>query len=586
LRGYQSFSLDSPNFPELRSDRSAYVDKTGAIADLLMSEDGMRRRRRIFFARPRKFGKSLTLSVAAEMLAAGELPPGVKPWPSFQRVDVDACFGGLAVHERLRASDASLGGLLQRAHFVVKLGLGEAQTGAKLEGDIFDGIARIAGTAFGDALKAEVRLASSPGKALGVLVSAVPLGVPVAVLVDEYDASIIRDVSKSRWAAAEAGVDALRSLMIATKSPDIGPRISRCLVTGVARFAQASLFSGANNFADLTGSPLLSRVLGFSESEIRASFPEELKRLAAGLGVSTDAAMAELARLYNGYCFDGISSSFNPFPVLVALRDGTVSMREMEASSGTDWLGLRPAALLQRLAEDLQLRPGLKSSSESFDIANLEAQTVAVVPLLLQTGLLSAVPGQPQLCRPPNAYARQSLERMMATATAATTASIPHFTAALELRDRAAFTALLHLVFADLPVKMLPHTEASYHSNLFCSLRWSAPSRVAVRTEVAQRSGSSDIVIEFSGPKGTIDTVWILEIGIDTPVDLKMLQSLRYAENLGEEVTVLCCAMSIDKPVSASVSARQGNGKAGAAVSVIWEQRTKAGPPPVWKALP
>jgi hypothetical protein len=124
--------------------------------------------------------------------------------------------------------------------------------------------------------------------------------------------------------------DALHSLMMATKSPTTGPHIERCLVTGVARFAHTSLFSGANNFADLTGSPLLSRVLGFSEAEIRASFPGELKRLVAGLGVgSTDAAVAKLAHWYNGYCFDGVSSSFNPFPVLQALKAGTITERRL-----------------------------------------------------------------------------------------------------------------------------------------------------------------------------------------------------------------------------------------------------------------
>ena len=36
-----------------------------------MSDKGMRCWRCAFFARPRKFGKSLTLDVAAQMLAAG-----------------------------------------------------------------------------------------------------------------------------------------------------------------------------------------------------------------------------------------------------------------------------------------------------------------------------------------------------------------------------------------------------------------------------------------------------------------------------------------------------------------------------------
>jgi len=75
-------------------------------------------------------------------------------------------------------------------------------------------------------------------------------------------------------------VKALQSLMMATKSPDFGSRITRCLVTGVARFAHTSLFSGANNFRDMTADPLLSRVLGFTRAEIRATFPDHLRRLA------------------------------------------------------------------------------------------------------------------------------------------------------------------------------------------------------------------------------------------------------------------------------------------------------------------
>ena len=122
-------ALDSPSFPTLRARRNAYVDKTSAIADLLVSDEGMFNQTRAFFTRPRKFGKSLTLDVAAEMLAAGALPAGVAPWPGYEPVDVDAVFGGLAVHVRWRARDQALHGLLERAHFVVKLGLGGAQTG-------------------------------------------------------------------------------------------------------------------------------------------------------------------------------------------------------------------------------------------------------------------------------------------------------------------------------------------------------------------------------------------------------------------------------------------------------------------------
>ena len=571
---YQTFALDSRDFPALRTRRNAYIDKTGAIADLLASDEGMLNRSRVFFARPRKFGKSLTLSVAGEMLAAGELPPGVKPWPGYVPVDVEAVFGGLAVHERLRRRDPSLSGLLERAHFVVKLGLGGAQTGAELKGAIFDGLARIAGAAFGDALKAEVRLASTPEGALGALLSAVPRGVPVALLVDEYDAAIIQDVTEGNWAAAKDGIKALRSVAMATKSPDIGSRIERCVVTGVARFAHTSLFSGANNFADITDSPILSRALGFSEAEIRATFPAELGRLAATLGTDVDGAVSELARWYNGYCFDGASSCFSPFPVLTALHAGSISERELPAASGTNWLSLTPGAVVEGLAAELA--SGVASEASCVDIADLEAQRVRVVPLLLQTGLLSAVAGRPELCCPPNEFARRSLQRMVSSALAAAPTALASFAEALRTRDRAAFSSEVVLLFERLPRSLfkrdsggvLDLREAVYHASLFSVLKSVAPQGVDVQIEASSMRGRADIVVKFAGPPRA--SAWVVEVGLGSDAATKLPQAQGYAKALGEP-DVFCCAITVKsggndaKPASVSAG--------GALVAIEWSRR-------------
>ena len=119
-------------------------------------------------------------------------------------------------------------------------------------------------------------------------------------------------------------------------------------------------------------------MLGFSEAEIRASFPLELARLARSLETDVDGAVAELARWYNGYSFDGATSCFNPYPVLVALRAGTITERELEAASGTNWLSLTPADVVDGLATELQA--SANSEPASVDIADLEARCVRAVP--------------------------------------------------------------------------------------------------------------------------------------------------------------------------------------------------------------
>ena len=577
-RAAGSIAVRSPSFTDMRAGGMSLVDKTSAIADLL--QYGSPDAHRVFFARPRKFGKSLTLSIAAEMLAAGPLPRGVAPWPGYAPVDAQALFGGLQVHERLLRGDPSLGTLLRRPHFVVKLSLGDAQTGAELHGAIKDGIAEVASFAFGEALGEKVEKRTTPSGALSVLVGAVPASVPVALLVDEYDAAIIQDVSKGRWAAADMGVEALRSLAMSTKSPHFGSRIERCLITGVARFSRTSLFLGANNFADLTGDPLMSRVLGFSEAEIRATFPEELARLAGGLGTDVAGAVAQLAHWYNGYCFDGSTTCFNPFPVLSALHAGAITELEMEAASGTNWLGLAPSDLVHSLATELG--QGVKSGSPaSFDIANLEKRRVRAVPLLLQTGLLTVEPGQAHTCRPPNEYARASLKAMLTSALA------DEDERPLDLEYSALWTALKqrsHTAFSDAAAQILHSVpgsmfkgskaaggresvrESAYHAALGMAIMVCAPLGVRADLEAASISGRADIVVRFGG-----GVAWVLEIGVGGAGDAekKLLQAQAYGSDRSEE-EVLCGSVVVVSQASASAAE-----DATRRVAFAWSRRVK-----------
>jgi hypothetical protein len=571
-----ALSLKSASFTVLRARGVTYVDKTSAVADLLVSEEAMS----AFFSRPRKFGKSLTLDVAAEMLAAGALPTGVAPWPGYAPVDVDAVFGGLAVHKRLRSGDQSLRGLLKRSHFVVKLGLGDAQTGTELKGAIFDGLADIAHHAFGPALKSEVRAASTAAGAVRALLSAVPRGVPVALLVDEYDGAIIQDVSKGRWAAADDGLAALRSLLMSTKAPDVGSRIERCLVTGVARFAHTSLFSGANNFTDLTDDPLLSRVLGFSEAEIRDNFSAELERLGVALKTDRDGAVAELARWYNGYSFDGSSSCFNPYPVLAALRAGSITERELDGASGIDWLSLTPGDVIFGLAKEL--KGNMLTTAARVDIADLKARRVRVVPLLLQTGLLSLVAGQPTQCRAPNEYARRSLQLMVSSALEMKPEELAPLAASLRTRDRAAFATFAEFLFSRIPRTLFKGDrggavelrEAVFQAALCAAILAMKVPFVTADIEASSLAGRTDILVRFSGAAPA--EAWLIDIALGTNAMAKLGQVQTFAQALSEP-TVYCCTIHVqagEGTESASVSADA------ALVTAAWSVRKDG----VWAA--
>jgi hypothetical protein len=260
--------------------------------------------------------------------------------------------------------------------------------------------------------------------------------------------------------------------------------------------------------------------------------------------------------------------------VLTALHAGSISERELPAASGTNWLSLTPGAVVEGLAAELA--SGVASEASCVDIADLEAQRVRVVPLLLQTGLLSAVAGRPELCCPPNEFARRSLQRMVSSALAAAPAALASFAEALRTRDRAAFSSEVVLLFERLPRTLfkrdsggvLDLREAVYHASLFSVLKSVAPQGVDVQIEASSMRGRADIVVKFAGPPRA--SAWVVEVGLGSDAATKLPQAQGYAKALGEP-DVFCCAITVKsggndaKPASVSAG--------GALVAIEWSRR-------------
>jgi hypothetical protein len=314
--------------------------------------------------------------------------------------------------------------------------------------------------------------------------------------------------------------------------------------------------------------------------------------------------MQQLEHWYGGYCFDGASTCLYPFPVLSALDAGSITQREMEAASHSNWLGLSTGDLVLRLVEELQYS-GAAKDAERSDIADLEEQRVRAVPLLLQTGLLSVVPlplplqpqpqpqpqlqPQPQQCRPPNEYARSSLQKMLLSAmrdagSQGLSLAMSGLHTALEQRSPGALgksiTELLLLLpsamFRDSKSKRGEVREACYHASLACALLVSAQVGVRVDLESGSAGGRADIIVRFGG------TAWVLEVGMGGSSDAKLAQAQVYGE-AQPELSVLCCAVVVKTKGSASTV-----GAAGAPpvqVTCTWSERSGAAGAWAWKKL-
>jgi hypothetical protein len=275
----------------------------------------------------------------------------------------------------------------------------------------------------------------------------------------------------------------------------------------------------------------------------------------------------------------------------------------MEASSGSNWLGLTRGDLVLGLVDELQKGKAVEDTS-SFDIADLEQRRVRVVPLLLQTGLLSVVPlplqpqpqpqpqlqPKPQQCRPPNEYARSSLQKMLLSAmkdagSQGLRLAMSGLHTALEQRSPGALgkaiTELLLLLpsalFKDAKFKKGEVRDACYHASLACALLVTAQVGVRVDLESGSAGGRADIIVRFGST-----AAWVLEVGMGGSSDAKLAQAQVYGEAQPEQ-SVLCCAVVVTTKGSAST--------VGAAdvtpvqVTCKWSERVVADDAFTWRSV-
>lgn len=281
------------NFASLRKDNLLYVDKTGQLSKLV---DNVRR---CFLSRPRRFGKSLTLSTLDAMFSG--------------RVDL---FKGLAAEEWvqrqascptpvLRIDMSSMDNNSQeslRLSIEDTLNFCADERGLSLRG-------RTLSSRFQELINA---LYKNSG--------------PVAVLIDEYDKPILDNIGNP--AKAEEMREVLKSFYTVLKSCDEYLRF--LMLTGISKFSKLSVFSAMNNLRDISMNPQWGTLLGYTQEELESDFAGWIDQTAHRLNRGRSDILAQMKDFYDGFCFDGVHRLYNPFSVLNCLAD---------ASFGEYWYG-------------------------------------------------------------------------------------------------------------------------------------------------------------------------------------------------------------------------------------------------------
>ena len=347
-------ATDTHDFPSIRKDGKIYVDKTEFVHRMVSDANT----RLYFISRPRRFGKSLTLSVLKALFAGRrELFDGLYlgradwkwekyPVIHFEFNDVDAS----SVEEFEKSFAEHVRERLEAAGYA------------------YDGTKTVAFN-FGNAIES---------------LSAANGGKGVVILIDEYDAPVghcLDDVAK-----AEAVRDRLSAVYSQMKNRTGDIRF--LLMAGVSKFTRLSVFSALNNIVDVSQNDEYATMFGYTEEELSANFEEHLRAHAEKMGRSYDEYRAEMKKWYNGFRFAKNDKTTVYNPISVAL---TLFRKEPGGFSATWATTGRPSMLMNYLKREdmLKIDPEkVRGVSEAeFDVAEL--RNLRPVPMLFQSGYLT-----------------------------------------------------------------------------------------------------------------------------------------------------------------------------------------------------
>ena len=346
-------ATDTADFPSLRNRKCIYVDKTMYMHRLISSVNASL----FFVSRPRRFGKSLTISaLKAIFQGRRELFEGLAidktdwAWEKYSVIHFEFNDVDTTSLERFDTSFAI-----------------HVQDRLEEAGYSYDK-SRPAPENFGTAIKS---------------LSAANGGKGVVILIDEYDAPVGHTLDKIEVAEAmRARLSALYSQM-KNRTGDI----RFMLMTGVSKFTKLSVFSALNNIVDISQDDDYATMFGYTEEELSANFDEHLRDHAEKMGKSYDDYRAQLKKWYNGFRFapDVETTVYNPISVAYTLFKKERSFKATWSSTG------RPSMLMNYLKREDVLRIDPENtrgvSDAEFDVAEL--RDLRPIAMLFQSGYLT-----------------------------------------------------------------------------------------------------------------------------------------------------------------------------------------------------
>nr|WP_240739339.1 ATP-binding protein [Marinitoga lauensis] len=481
-----------------------YVDKTKYIYDLISSEVP------IFLSRPRRFGKSLTVSTLYYIFK------GEKD-----------LFKDTYIYDKWEFKEypiirISMLDVLSSTEEDFKYGLLEI---IRLEGERY-GIS-IENTNYKYAFNELIIKLSKKGK--------------VVILVDEYEKPILDNINNKE--KAERYREILRDFYVSIKSKD--EYIKFVFITGITKFTKTGVFSALNNLNDISLNKKYSQMLGYTQEELEYYFKEHIKETSEEMGISEEELLKGLKEYYNGFSFDGEHYVYNPFSILKFFEEKKFQNYWFESGS--------PSFLYEYIKnrkityEDL-----VKETVSAMDFSTREIEDANANIFFTQAGYLTFKGikklglKEKYILDYPNIEVKSSFSRLILEANYGLKGLDEAENIIYEKiynNDIEGLIEEIKKVISAIPYNLHQKEERYYHSLIFAIL---AIAGLNVRAEEMTTLGRSDVVLEFN------ERVYIFEAKLDKSTEeaIKQIKEKKYYEKYrGKEIYLIGINISSEKEI-------------------------------------
>ena len=290
-----------------------YVDKTRFLRRL---ED----ERYAFLIRPRRFGKSLWVSVLRHYYdrSMAEHWHGVFDGTDIGRAPTEDRSRYVVLGFNFSAFDDTLETLQERFETHCEI---ELDSTLRVNADLFPD----------DAVRRILAPPSIDGKLQALFVHCRENGIPLYVMIDEYDNfanTILAHRDAEAYESFTHGGGFYRSFFATLKAGagQGGGGIERLFVTGVSPVTMDDVTSGFNIGRNISLKPEFNEMLGFTEAEVRSLL--ELYRDRGAFDQDVDEALGLMREWYNGYRFakNVETDMYNTDMVLYYLKESVPNM--------------------------------------------------------------------------------------------------------------------------------------------------------------------------------------------------------------------------------------------------------------------